>query len=330
MSKTYILGHLKPDTDAVVAALALADYYQQVAGQGSAQLEALPGVTASQAATEIVAAITEELNPETTFLFDKFGVSAPALLRAQDLADGDQVILVDHNEADQRLTGLPEEVIVGVVDHHKINLNLSQPIGLTFRPWGSSTTIVFHLMKQAGVTPDKTLAGLMLAAVLSDTVGYKSATTTEADRVYGTELAKLAEITDVDAFTLEIFKAKSDVSSLTIEQIIKNDYKVFDFGKKTFIDQLETVEQDRILTEKKTQLLEAMADVKAAEGVALLFVAITDILQVNTKLLILGDEEAAAATAAFGGTVTDHVLDIGPKMSRKKEIAPALEKALAQ
>lgn len=169
----------------------------------------------------------------------------------------------------------------------------------------------------------------MLAAILSDTVGFKSATTTPKDKALGLELAKIAEIEDVEAFTLEIFKAKSDISTLTDQQIVKNDYKIFEFAKKTMIDQLETVEQDMILTEKKESLLAAMQTVKAELEVELLFVAITDILKVNTKLLILGEAEAIAAEAAFGGTVENNVLDIGPKMSRKKEIAPVLEKAIA-
>lgn len=199
---------------------------------------------------------------------------------------------------------------------------------MTFKSWGSTSTIVYFLMKQNNVVPDKTMASLMLAAVLSDTVGYKSATTTKKDKRVGEELAKLAEITDVEAFTLEIFKAKSDISSLTDEEIVKNDYKIFEFGKKTLINQLETVDQADILTNKKTNLLEAMAKVKAQENVELLYVAVTDILQVNTKLLILGDEEAKIAEKAFGGKTENNILDIGPKMSRKKEIAPALEKAL--
>lgn len=319
MPNTYIIGHTKPDTDAVVAPMALEYLYKNSdCFDYQTPVAVMPG----------------EINPETGFLFTKFGISTPRVISAADLADGDQVILVDHNEATQRLEGLNtpdhEEKIVEIVDHHKVNVNLKNPITMTFKPWGSSTTIAYHLMKQCSVQPEKTLAALMLAAILSDTVGYKSATTTEKDKEYGAELAKIAQISDVAAFTLEIFKAKSDVSSLTDEQIIKNDYKVFDFGKKTFIDQLETVEQAEILTSKKASLLEAMQAVKTQENVELLFVAITDILQVNTKLLILGDAEAKVAEAAFGGTVSDSILDIGPRMSRKKEIAPAIEKALAQ
>ena len=311
--KTYIIGHTKPDTDAVVAAMALEFLYKTKECFGYENPEAV---------------ISDPLNPETTFLFEKFGVNTPQVISAQDITTEDKVVLVDHNEASQRLEGLPESQITDIVDHHKANLNLNHPIFMTFKSWGSSSTIVYFLMKQNNVSPDKKLASLMLAAILSDTVGYKSATCTEKDKEIGAELAQIAEISDVAAFTLEIFKAKSDISSLSDEQIVKNDYKVFEFGKKTMIDQLETVEQDLVLSDKKASLLEAMKSVKEELGVELLFVAITDILKVNTKLLILSEAEKAVAEKAFGGTVQDNVLDIGPKMSRKKEIAPAVENAL--
>lgn len=314
--KTFIIGHQKPDTDAVVAALALEYLYKNEKCFCHPDAEAV---------------ITDPLNPETSFLFKKFGLKSPRQITSKDIEPGDSVVLVDHNEASQRLAGLDESQIVEIVDHHKVNLNLNSPIFLNFKPWGSSSTLVYFMMKEMPATPvvpDKTLASLMLAAILSDTVGYKSATTTEKDTEYGAELAEIAEIHDVEAFTLEIFKAKSDISSLSDEQIVKNDYKIFDFAQKTFIDQLETVEQAEILNSKKANLLEAMKKVKTEEKVELLFVAITDILKVNTKLLILGEAEQKAAEAAFGGRVEDSVLDIGPKMSRKKEIAPAIEKAV--
>jgi len=315
MAKTYIIGHTKPDTDSVVAAMALQYLYQQKDCFSRAEAEAV---------------IADPLNPETTFLFEKFGVKAPRKITAADITAEDQVVLVDHNEESQRLVGLNQDQIVEVIDHHKANLNFSQPIFLTFKTWGSSNTIVYFMMKKNGIKPDKTLASLMLAAILSDTVGFKSATTTPKDRELGLELAEIAGITKIEDFALEIFKAKSNVSTLTDEQIVRNDYKVFDFGKKVFIDQIETVEQDVLVNNKKQSLLAAMQQVKTQEKVDLIFVAITDILKVNTKLLILSEAEAKVAEQAFGGKVTDSILDIGPKMSRKKEIAPAFEKTLKQ
>lgn len=324
MKTTYIIGHTKPDTDAVVAALAFEYLCKNWPDMGYENQTAV---------------ITDPLNPETQFLFEKFGVSAPKLISGADLNEKTQVVLVDHNEASQRMSGLEnsdvaDQQIVEIIDHHKANINCNNPIFLTFKPWGSTCSIVYYLMKKFAVKPDKTLASLMLASILSDTVGYKSATCTPHDQKFGAELATIAEITDIAAFTLEIFKAKSNISTLTDQQIVKNDYKVFEFGNaqggvtKTMIDQLETVEQDLVMTQKKASLLKAMEAVKAELGAELLFVAITDILKVNTKLLIMGDTEKAVAEKAFGGTTVDNILDIGPKMSRKKEIAPAIENAL--
>lgn len=313
--KTYVMGHLKPDTDSVVAAMALAELYQNVTCFGYQNAEAV---------------LTSPINAETAFLMDKFGVQAPRVITAKDLNSDDQVVLVDHNEESQRLEGLDPNQIVEIVDHHKANLNLEQPIFLTFKTWGSSSTIIAHLMKQNDFSPSLKLAALMLAAVLSDTVGFKSVTCTAKDREMAEWLAGIAQIDNLETFTLEIFKAKSDVSKLSSEEIVKNDYKIFDFaGKKVMIDQLETVEQEKVVTLKKADLLKAMIQVKSELQVDLIFVAITDILKVNTKLLIIDQMEADIAVKAFGGEVKEQVLDIGGRLSRKKEIAPPIERALS-
>lgn len=315
MPTTYIIGHQKPDTDSVVAALACQYLFQTEADFGYEQP---------------VAAIVDPLNPETSYLFDRFKMKTPPQLTATDLQADDQVVLVDHNEAAQRLPDLNQELICEIIDHHKINLNLKKPISATFRTWGSTNTIIYDLMERVGVKPDQVLASLMLAAILSDTVGFKSATTTEKDRKAATALAELAEIDDIEEFTLDIFKAKSDLSALSDQELVQNDYKVYQFKKQTFINQIETVEQSQLLQARKTDLLEAMQTVKAEKGVDLLFVALTDIMAENTKLLAAGETEVEIAEAAFGTKAQEQIIDIGPKMSRKKEIAPAIEQALAE
>lgn len=317
MSTTYIIGHKHPDTDSVVAAMALEYYYQQRPN---------PNFPHPQAA------IIDPINAETIYLFDKFHATAPELITNTDLKKDDQVILVDHNEESQRLDDLDPEKISQIIDHHKVNINLPQPIEMNFKAWGSTSTIVYSLMQKDGdqaLEPSKNLAALMLAAILSDTVGFKSPTTTDHDRTLGKKLAKIAGINDLDGFTLEIFKAKSNLSQLSDLQIIKNDFKIYDFKKKVYIGQIETVEQAELLKQKKTGLLEAMDLVKGGEEVDLIFLAVTDILNINTKLVVLGPEEESIAAKAFAGKVSDQVIDIGAKMSRKKEIAPAIEKALS-
>jgi len=318
MAKTYIIGHQKPDTDSVVAAMALEYLYSQAECFGYENPQAV---------------LINEPNPETTFLLNKFGVEAPPVITADQITAEDKIVLVDHNEESQRLPGINPDQIVEIIDHHKANLNLNKPIFMTFKAWGCSATIVYYMMKryaETPVTPDKKLASLMLAAVLSDTVGFKSATTTDKDLQLGKELAKLAEIDDIDAFAFEIFKAKSDVSQLSDMELVKNDYKKYEFAESVLIGQLETVEQEAVLTQRKDGILQAMKEVQAAEGVDHIFIAVTDVLKVNTKLLVVTPESQAVAEKAFAVEAQNGVLDIGPKMSRKKEIAPAIEAALAE
>ena len=307
--KHYIIGHQKPDLDSAVAAIALAKFFSLIGDQTGTPVLADP------------------INPETEFIFQKFNQSPPPLLNAKQIKNEDRIILVDHNEIDQRLPNLNPDQISGIIDHHKANLNFNQPISIDIKPWGSTNTIIFFKFKNRDLKPDQSLARLMLSAILSDTVGLNSITTTGKDREAVTELKILAQIENVNTLTLEIFKAKSNINTLTPEQIVKNDYKIFDFPKKTFIGQLETVEQAEIIANHKTELIEAMGQLKQTEGVELIFLAITDVLKLNTKLLIIGEAEKQIAEKAFGQTVQNSLLDIGAKLSRKKEIAPPIEKA---
>lgn len=309
--KTYIFGHIKPDLDSVVAALSFTEYTR------------LNGV---ENPTPV---IIDALNPETKFVFEKFSVTPPALISATDILPEDRVILVDHNEADQRLIGLNPEQIIGIYDHHKASLSLSQPIEIVILPLGSSNTVAWYLFKEFNFSINTELAKLMLSAILSDTVGLKSSTTTQTDKDAVANLSTLSGITDIESLTLEIFKAKSNISALTDEQVVLNDYKVFDFsGHKVLIGQTETVEQETLLTSRKAGILAALQTIKEREGVEYLILAITDILKINTKLLLNGVGETDLVQKAFGGIVVDNILDIGPKMSRKKDIVPFIEKAL--
>lgn len=316
MSKTFIIGHQKPDTDSVVAALALEFLFNQQKSFGYQNVQA---------------AIVDPINNETKYLLERFNTPAPELITTQSIAQEDQVVLVDHNEESQRLVNLDPNQIVEIIDHHKANFNFSNPIYLNFKPWGSTTSIVYFMMQRFAskpIEPTKQLAALMLAAILSDTVGFKSSTTTKRDKDMAQELASIAQISDLEQFTLDIFKAKSDLSSLTPQQLVKNDYKKFEFDKSTFIGQLETVQQAEILANQKSDLLKAMQEVKQEENVELIFLAVTDVLKSNTKLLVADSESEAVAKNAFCETAKNGVIDIGPKLSRKKDIAPAIEGAL--
>ncbi len=311
--KTYIIGHLKPDLDSVVAAISFAEY---------CKLNNVGNPTP---------AIIDEPNNETKFVFEKFNLPLPNKISLADIAPEDKIILVDHNEADQRLVGLNPDQIVGIFDHHKVNINFSSPIEICVMPFGSSNTVAWQLFSEIKYQISSDLAKLMLSAVLSDTVGLKSSTTTEKDQLAASDLQRISGILDLENLTLEIFMAKSDLSKLSDEQIVLNDYKIFDFGgQKVLIGQTETVEQSEIIAIKKDNLLRAMEQIKQREWVNQIYLALTDILKVNTKILILSESEKLTAEKAFGGQVENNILDIGPKMSRKKDIAPLIEKSLQQ
>lgn len=310
--KTYVFGHIKPDLDSVASAISFAHYRKLIGDQ------------------DVYPCMNGEANPETAYVFNKFGISLPQQITAEVISAEDSIILVDHNEIDQRIPGINQDQILAIYDHHTVYLNMTHPIEIVVLPLGSSNTIAWQLFKQNNFTIPQDIAKIMLSAVLSDTVGLKSSTTTDTDKKAVADLAQIAGITDIDGLTLEIFKAKSNVSALSDEQVVLNDYKIFDFGKKVLIGQIETVEQDVLLSTRKAGLLNALQSIKVKEGVDYIILAVTDILKVNTKLLVGGAEETELVQKAFGGAVQENTLDIGPKMSRKKDIAPAIETALKQ
>jgi len=310
---TFIIGHQKPDTDAVVATLAFKHIFDTQKSWGHPTSKAC---------------ITHPLNPETTYLFNKFQVSTPQIISAQDISPNDKVVLVDHNEESQRLENLNPELITDIFDHHKLSLNLSQPISATVKAWGSTCTIAWHIMKLHQIEIPPKLATLMLSAVISDTVNLKSATTTKVDQEAVKDLAKRANINNIDQLALEIFKAKSDISSLSDKELLQNDYKIFNFNnQKVFIGQVETVEQKDIITNRGEGLKKAMTDLQNELKADLIFLAISDILNVNTKIITVGPS-TQVGEEAFKTKAVNGILDIGPKLSRKKEIAPAIENTI--
>jgi manganese-dependent inorganic pyrophosphatase len=307
---TYILGHQKPDLDSIVSALALAEFKK------------------AQERGQFIAGRVDKVNPETDYVLKKFKANPPKLIKASDLSPEDKIILVDHNEANQRLENLNPEQIEEIIDHHKVNLNLSQPIQILIYPWGSTSTILYFLGKQKGFKWPPQIATLLLCAILSDTVNFKSVTTTDNDRQAAEELKKITKITDIDRLIFDIFKAKSNISHLTPKQVATCDFKIFDFsGQKVFINQLETVEQGNVLKEKE-KYLSALEKVKQEMELDLAFFAITDILKENTKMLYLTLRGREVLEKAFKGKGEGNVIDIGPRLSRKKQMAPEIERVI--
>ena len=311
----YLIGHTKPDLDSTVAVMALKYLFDQAECFNY---------------KKSVPVLAGPANFETQTILKKFNTPLPQVLKTPEIKTGDRFVLADHNEAFQRLTGIKDEQIVDIYDHHKVNLNLSQPIFINIKAWGATSTIASWFMEISGVKPNKDLASLMISAILSDTQGFKSSTTTQVDRDQIKKLNQIAQIKDLDALTLEIFKAKSNLKGLSSKQILTKDYKLYDFsGKKVLINQLETVEQEKLLGQS-VQLIKELEKVIREMNLDHAICVITDVLRVNSKAFVLPvDENLFIQAFPRAKKIKSSVWDLGALMSRKKEIAPAIEKVIS-
>jgi manganese-dependent inorganic pyrophosphatase len=312
--KIYLTGHKSPDLDSIVASIAYSNLLEK---------------SGKYPNCEIIPARAGEINKETKFVLEKFDTPVSVSLDEVDLDKEDVFILVDHNEESQRHEKTKNRAVIEIVDHHKVNLSFASPLQINIRPLGSTSSIVYELYKREGIKPSKKIKSLLLSAILSDTQGLKSSTTTGLDSDIAHELAEDLEL-KINKLTFEIFKAKSDITGLSLEEITKKDYKVFQFGEhEVFINQIETVEPQKILNMKE-DLIETLEDVKSEIGVSMGFIVVTDIIEVNSHMIYTNDEERKTIEKAFTTEGEKGIADIGPRMSRKKDIAPTIEEVLTK
>lgn len=239
-----------------------------------------------------------------------------------------QVILVDHNEKKQIIDGIDEASIVGVIDHHRIGgtLETAGPISILFKPVGCTATIVTGLYEQAKVDIPKDIAGLLLSAVISDTVLFRSPTCTPADREAAEKLANIAGV-DVEKYGMEMLKAGANVSDLTPDQIVHNDMKEFSSGNTTFtVAQVQVMDTTDLLDQKQV-LLNALEKLRAEHDYAASFLMITSIIDESTKLIFAGNMDDVVSSA-FGKDVLDKEVYLPKVMSRKKQVIPPILSAM--
>jgi manganese-dependent inorganic pyrophosphatase len=238
-----------------------------------------------------------------------------------------QVVLVDHAERAQSVPGIEEAEIVEILDHHHIgSIETKLPVTATFDPVGSTATLVVERFRQAGVEPRKSTAGMLLGAILSDTVLLTSPTTTDRDRRAKTYVEDLLGI-DGTAFGREMFEQSSDVSRVSAADLVVRDLKEYelDAGRTLSVAQIETV--GTALNERLDELLEAVAALRARRDHLVSALMVTDILAQSTTLLAAGPEQLVER--AFGRRPVDGILDLPGVMSRKKQVAPVLLAAAA-
>ncbi|UQZ86066.1 Manganese-dependent inorganic pyrophosphatase [Paenibacillus konkukensis] len=309
MEKTLIFGHKNPDTDSISSALVYADLKTKL----GANVEAVR---------------LGSVSSETQFVLDHFKVNAPRLVETV-ANEVNQVILVDHNERQQSAGDIDKVRVVEVIDHHRIaNFETSGPLYYRAEPVGCTTTILNKLYKENGVAVEKEIAGLMLSAIISDTLLLKSPTCTEQDVAAARELAAIAGV-ELETYGLSMLKAGADLSDKTIPQLISLDSKEFQMGaSKVEIAQVNAVDVNDVLS-RQAELEAALSGIIADKGLDLFLFVVTDILNNDSIGIALGGK-ASAVEQAYNVTLESNKAVLKGVVSRKSQIVPVLTDILSK
>ncbi|YCA44457.1 manganese-dependent inorganic pyrophosphatase [Bacillus sp. JZ8] len=308
MEKILIFGHKNPDTDTICSAIAYAE------------LKAALGF-------DVEPVRLGEVNGETQFALDKFSASAPRLVETV-ANEVNSVILVDHNERQQSVSDINDVRVLEVIDHHRIaNFETTDPLYYRAEPVGCTATILNKLYKEHDVEIKKDTAGLMLSAIISDSLLFKSPTCTEEDVKAAKELASIAEV-DAEEYGLAMLKAGADLSDKTIAELITLDAKEFQMGEhRVEVAQINAVDTNDVLI-RQEDLKHAMLETIAEKGLDLFVLVVTDILNSNSMALAIG-KETEAVEKAFDVSLVDDKALLKGVVSRKKQIVPPLTEALS-
>lgn len=305
MGKTLIFGHKNPDTDSICSAISYAYLKEQLG--------------------EVVEPVRlGEVNKETAFVLKYFNVETPRLI--QSVAKDEKVILVDHNEFQQSADNIKDVRIIEVVDHHRIaNFETANPLYFRAEPVGCTATIINKLYKENNVELPKEIAGLLLSAIISDTLLLKSPTCTEEDVKAAHELAEVAGV-ELETYGLDMLKAGTDLSGKSAAELIALDAKEFTMGgEKVEIAQINVVNIDDVLQDQ-AELEAAMNHVIEEKGLSLFLLLVTDILNNNSEALALGNS-SDKVEKAFGVSLENNRALLEGVVSRKKQVVTPLTDA---
>lgn len=308
MSEIIIFGHKNPDTDAIGSAIAYS-YLQNKLG------------------LQTKAVALGDAGDETKYALDYFGLEHPPIIEKLE-NPGDPVMLVDHNEFQQSIDGIEDAKILSVVDHHRIaNFETNDPLTFRAEPLGSTCSIIYKLFKENQVDIPQDIGGMMLSAIISDSLLFKSPTCTPADQEIAKDLAEIAQV-DLNTYGLEMLKAGTNVDKFTEEEILEGDAKSFEMGDATVrIGQVNVVDIEDVL-KRKEALIEEMEKLSVANHYGLYLLVITDILESHSHGLVVGSQ-LDAVEQAFSTRIVDHEISLEGVVSRKKQVVPPLTEALS-
>ncbi|MCM3771120.1 MULTISPECIES: manganese-dependent inorganic pyrophosphatase [Priestia] len=308
MAKTLIFGHKNPDTDTICSAIAYADLKNKL------------GVDAEPVRLG-------DINGETQFALEKFNAELPRFVDEVS-KETNEVILVDHNERQQSANDIDQVRVLEVIDHHRIaNFETADPLYYRAEPVGCTATILNKMYKENGVEIQPNIAGLMLSAIISDSLLFKSPTCTDQDVTAAKELAEIAGV-DAEEYGLAMLKAGADLGDKTALQLISLDAKEFSMGtSKVEIAQVNAIDVNDVLV-RKVELEEAITKTIEEKGLQLFLLVVTDILNSNSTALALGSA-ASKVEEAYNVTLENNTAVLEGVVSRKKQVVPVLTSVFA-
>ena len=298
-----VVGHKVPDTDCVLSAIIASDYLSKKWYNPSVYMQG-------------------ELNKETEFLLEQLGIQKPEIKTSFEA--GTRMCLVDHNEDFQAPDNMSELDIAWVIDHHKLNFQTATPIYARVEPICSTGSILYKMYKEAGFEVTKEIWTMMLACILSDSLLFRSATTTKEDTILAKELQEITGIENLEDFAMPMFNAKSDLWDMAVEKLIKYDYKEFDFnGTKAWIGTLETTNPGYALG-RKEEILSGLEKIKNDDNLDFILLSVVDIIWEKNTTIVLDGKDSEIIEQVFSTTVENNLADLKNRLSRKKQVVPDL------
>ncbi|HDR28929.1 manganese-dependent inorganic pyrophosphatase [Rhodovulum sp.] len=301
-----VLGHKSPDTDSTGSPIIWAWYLSEIQGR------------------KAEARLLGEPNTEAKFVLGRWGLDQPEIIA--DVAPGEDVVVVDTNNPAELPASINEANVIALIDHHMLvgGLRTRAPINITVRPVACTATIMHDLMGADAAKMPAAIKGTMLSCILSDTLEFRSPTTTPADRALAEALAADLGVSIPD-YAAEMFAAKSDVSAFSDAELLRMDSKEFEIAGKQFrVSVLETTSPKTVL-DRKASLMESMVTVAQEDGADQVLLFVVDILREEATLLVPNDLVKTVAEKSFGVTVAGDTVVLPGIMSRKKQILPALQ-----
>jgi len=300
-----VFGHKSPDTDSTGSPIIWAWYLNTVKGIAAAPK------------------LLGEPNTEAAFVLKRWNLDKPEIIAGVDA--GAPVVIVDTNNPAELPDGINDADITAIIDHHKLvgGLETKGPIDITIRPLACTATIMVDLMGDDASKMPEAIKGAALSCILSDTLEFRSPTTTDHDRAVAEKLAADLGV-DIASYAAELFEAKSDISAFSDAELLRMDSKEYEVGGKQFrVSVLETT-APKLVLDRKDSLMASMVDVAQEDGADQVLLFVVDILNEEATLMVPNDLVKTVAEKSFGATVTGDTVILPGIMSRKKQIIPNL------